>query len=42
MNAKAADYLVKKYPDIVSIFHRKTNGMTEVKLREPPVSSNNI
>jgi hypothetical protein len=42
MNAKAADYLVKKYPDIVSIFHRKTNGMTEVKLREPPVSSSNI
>jgi hypothetical protein len=35
MNAKAADYLMKKYPDIVSIFHRKTNGMTEVRLKEP-------
>lgn len=35
LNARAADYLSKKYPDIVSVFHRKTNGMTEVRLKEP-------
>jgi hypothetical protein len=29
---KTAAYLVLKYPDIVSIFHRK-NGMTEVRLK---------
>ena len=31
MNRIAAEYLKNKYPDIVTIFHRK-NGMTEVKL----------
>jgi len=31
-NKIAAEYLQKKYPDIVSIFHRK-NGMTEIRLR---------
>lgn len=31
MNADAANYLKQKYPDIITIFHRK-NGMTEVKL----------
>ena len=31
-NKHAAEYLVKKYPELVSIFHRK-NGMTEVKLK---------
>ena len=31
MNADAANYLKEKYPDIITIFHRK-NGMTEVKL----------
>jgi hypothetical protein len=31
MNKKAAEYLKHKYPDIVTIFHRK-NGMTEVRL----------
>jgi hypothetical protein len=30
-NKIAAEYLQKKYPDIVSIFHRK-NGMTEIRL----------
>jgi len=39
MNANAAEYLVNKYPDIVTVFHRKTNGMTEVKLKEPKESS---
>ena len=29
---KTAAYLVRTYPDIVSVFHRK-NGMTEVRLR---------
>jgi hypothetical protein len=29
-NKKAAEYLKKKYPDIITIFHRE-NGMTEVK-----------
>jgi len=33
MNRKAAEYLKKTYPDIVSVFHRK-NGMTEVKIRD--------
>lgn len=31
INRKAAEYLKKTYPDIITIFHRK-NGMTEVKL----------
>jgi hypothetical protein len=31
-NKKAAEYLNKKYPDLVSVFHRK-NGMSEVRLR---------
>ena len=35
MNKKAAEYLKQKYPDIVTIFHRK-NGMTEVKLARLP------
>ena len=35
MNKKAAEYLKKTYPDIVTIFHRK-NGMTEVKLARLP------
>ena len=29
-NKKAAEYLKKTYPDIITIFHR-ANGMTEVK-----------
>jgi hypothetical protein len=29
---KTAAYLVRTYPDIVSVFHRK-NGMTEVRLK---------
>lgn len=33
MNKKAAEYLKKKYPDLITIFHRK-NGMTEVRLRD--------
>lgn len=38
-NKKAADYLKKTYPDIITIFHRKS-GMPEVKLgRLPRVSS---
>jgi len=32
MNRKAAEYMKKTYPDLVSIFHRK-NGMTEIKLK---------
>lgn len=32
MNKAAATYLVRVYPDIVSVFHRK-NGMTEVRLK---------
>ena len=35
MNKKAAEYLKKTYPDIITIFHRK-NGMTEVKLARMP------
>lgn len=34
MNKTAAEYLQKKYPDIVTIFHRPTNGMTEIKLKK--------
>ena len=38
-NKTSAEYLQTTYPDIVSIFHRKTknkktNGMTEIRLRE--------
>jgi hypothetical protein len=36
MNKDAANYLQKKYSDIVTIFNRKTNGMTEVKLANLP------
>ena len=32
-NKIAADYLQKKYPELVSIFHRK-NGMTEIRIRD--------
>jgi len=35
MNKIAAEYLKEKYPEIVTIFHRK-NGMTEVKLARLP------
>lgn len=35
MNEKAAQYMVKKYPDLVTIFHRK-NGLTELKLARRP------
>ena len=31
MNKKAAEYMKKTYPDLVTIFYRK-NGMTEIKL----------
>jgi len=34
-NKKAAEYLKKKYPDIITIFHRG-NGMTEVKVAKLP------
>ena len=34
INRKAAEYLQKTYPDLVTIFHRK-NGMTEIRLRDP-------
>jgi hypothetical protein len=34
-NKKAADYLKKTYPDIITIFHRKS-GMPEVKLARLP------
>jgi len=37
MNKKAAEYLKKTYPDLVTVFHRK-NGMTEVKLKRVPGS----
>ena len=33
MNRKAADYLSKKYPNYVTVFHRQ-NGMTEIRLRD--------
>jgi hypothetical protein len=33
MNRKAAAYLYKTYPDLVTIFHRK-NGMTEIRLKD--------
>jgi len=32
MNKKAAEYMKKTYPDLVTVFHRK-NGMTEIKLK---------
>jgi len=32
MNRKAAEYMRKTYPDLVTVFHRK-NGMTEIKLK---------
>jgi hypothetical protein len=32
MNKKAAAYMKKTYPDLVTVFHRK-NGMTEIKLK---------
>jgi hypothetical protein len=35
MNKKAAEYLKQKYPEIITIFHRK-NGMTEVRLARLP------
>lgn len=35
MNKKAADFLQQKYPDIVTLFHRK-NGMPEVRLARLP------
>jgi hypothetical protein len=34
-NKKAAEYLKKTYPDIITIFHRD-NGMPEVKLTKLP------
>lgn len=34
-NKNAAEYLKKKYPDIITIFHR-ANGMTEVKFSNHP------
>jgi hypothetical protein len=34
-NKEAAEYLSKKYPDLISIFHRGT-GMTEVRLSRKP------
>lgn len=34
-NKNAAEYLVKKYPDIFTIFHRE-NGMTEVRMSRMP------
>lgn len=39
MNKKAAEYLQKTYPDLVTIFHRK-NGMTEIKLKN--ISSDDL
>ena len=33
INKRAANYLKKKYPNLVSIFHRK-NGMTEIKIKD--------
>ena len=35
MNQKGAEYLKKKYPDIITIYHRK-NGMAEVRLARMP------
>ena len=35
INKKAAEYLQKQYPDLVTIFHRK-NGMTEIRLANKP------
>jgi hypothetical protein len=33
INKRAANYLIKKYPNLVTIFHRK-NGMTEIKIKD--------
>ena len=41
MNKKAAEYLKKTYPELVTIFYRK-NGMTEVRLANPKHIENNI
>lgn len=41
INRKAADYLKKTYPDIITIFHRK-NGMTEVKLARMDREKKNV
>ncbi len=38
MNKKAAEYLKKTYPDIITVFHRK-NGTAEVKLKNMSSSS---
>jgi hypothetical protein len=35
INEEAANYLIKKYPDLVTIFHRK-NGLTELRLARRP------
>ena len=40
LNRKAAEYLERKYPQYVSVFHRK-NGMTEVRLRDSRHKSKN-
>lgn len=37
-NQLSADYLQKKYPSLVTIFHRK-NGMTEIRLRTRKIKS---
>jgi hypothetical protein len=34
-NQDSADYLAKKYPDLVTIFHRK-NGMAEIRMARKP------
>ena len=39
VNKRAANYLQKKYPEFVTIFHRK-NGMAEIKLRDSRNSTN--
>lgn len=36
MNKHAAQYLEAKYPDIVTVYNRATNGMTEVELARKP------
>jgi len=40
MNRKSGQYLEKKYPDLITIFHRK-NGMTEVRLRDSNLKNKN-
>jgi hypothetical protein len=35
-NKLAAEYLKNKYPDIITVFKRPTNGMTEVRLARLP------